>query len=109
MCFAWSLKVVHHLIKLHREGHKIVILGHSLGGGVAALLGVLLKDVRCAEACGFHTPLLLRDGLVIVVILGLAFAKGPVGRYGRLRVTIVQCPEGAVPRLQRVRSRRRGY
>ncbi|CAM9706386.1 unnamed protein product, partial [Hapterophycus canaliculatus] len=39
-------KVVHHLIKLHREGHKVVILGHSLGGGVAALLGVLLKDVR---------------------------------------------------------------
>lgn len=39
-------QVVHHLIKLHREGHKIVVLGHSLGGGVAALLGVLLKDVR---------------------------------------------------------------
>lgn len=42
-------QVVHQLIKLHREGHRIVILGHSLGGGVAALLGVLLKDVRMAE------------------------------------------------------------
>lgn len=39
-------KVVHQLVRLHREGHKVIILGHSLGGGVAALLGVLLKDVR---------------------------------------------------------------
>ena len=60
--FSWSHKVVHHLIKLHREGHKIVILGHSLGGGVACLLGVLLKDVRRAKSLQApHTPLLRRD------------------------------------------------
>ncbi|CAM9679024.1 unnamed protein product [Scytosiphon promiscuus] len=50
-------EVVHHLIKLHREGHKVVILGHSLGGGVAALLGVLLKDaIPDVRVVGFATP-----------------------------------------------------
>eukprot|EP00752_Nemacystus_decipiens_P001837 g1772.t1 len=50
-------EVVHQLIKLRREGHKIVILGHSLGGGVAALLGVLLKDaIPDVRVVGFATP-----------------------------------------------------
>ncbi|CAN0569737.1 unnamed protein product, partial [Ectocarpus sp. 12 AP-2014] len=36
---------------------KIVILGHSLGGGVAALLGVLLKDaIPDVRVVGFATP-----------------------------------------------------
>lgn len=98
--------MVHHLIKLHREGHKIVILGHSLGGGVAALLGVLLKDVRRAEACGSHTPLFRRDGLVVI---SFALAKNPVGRHGHLRMDENIMPEGAVSPQQRVRPRRRCY
>ncbi|CAB1111040.1 unnamed protein product [Ectocarpus sp. CCAP 1310/34] len=50
-------EVVHQLIKLYRENYKIVILGHSLGGGVAALLGVLLKDaIPDVRVVGFATP-----------------------------------------------------
>ncbi|CBJ27220.1 Zinc finger FYVE domain-containing protein [Ectocarpus siliculosus] len=50
-------EVGHQLIKLYRENYKIVILGHSLGGGVAALLGVLLKDaIPDVRVVGFATP-----------------------------------------------------
>lgn len=38
-------KVVHSLVKLRRAGHKILIMGHSLGAGVATLLGPLVREV----------------------------------------------------------------
>lgn len=49
-----AAKVVHHLVKLHREGHKILLLGHSLGGGVAALMGCLVKEVSPTSALDYR-------------------------------------------------------
>ena len=42
-------EVYAHLRRLRSEGYSINILGHSLGGGVAALLGLLLRQDGMVE------------------------------------------------------------
>jgi pimeloyl-ACP methyl ester carboxylesterase len=46
-------ETVDPLLYLALNGYKIRIVGHSLGGGVAALLGILL--LRHFEKQGIHT------------------------------------------------------
>ena len=73
-----------HLKRLLDDGYQLTLTGHSLGGAIAALLGVLLREegitegVRCvgfgtpscvnarlAQACaGFGTVLILHDDVV---------------------------------------------
>ena len=54
------------LLQLHADGYAIHLVGHSLGGGVASLLTVLLRptlpDVRCV---GFATPAAAAGGSLL--------------------------------------------
>ena len=54
------------LIKLHTAGYRVVITGHSLGAGVAALLAFFLRrDIPTVHAFAFAPPACTSIGLAI--------------------------------------------
>ena len=61
------------LLYLALNGYKVRIVGHSLGGGVAALLGELITrhfEKQCTTARGTSSPDINEDGFVQVYSYG---------------------------------------
>lgn len=52
------------LIRLAEDGHEVRIVGHSLGGAVASLLALLLRDyIPSIKALAYSPPCFLSSGL----------------------------------------------
>jgi hypothetical protein len=90
------------LVYLARRGYKIRIVGHSLGGGVATLLGILLSHHLEKQQVVGTGPTCSPDDGRLLRVYGYgtpACVDGRLADYTRAYVTNVVLHDDVVPRL----------
>jgi len=88
------------LLHLVREGYKIRITGHSLGGGVATLIGVLiLKELEDVMALEKFKPIKLPELLRVYAYGPPSSVDAPLAEFTESFVTTAVLHDDVVPRL----------
>jgi len=88
------------LMHLARQGYRIRITGHSLGGGVATLVGVLLlKELEQAVHCENLAPFTLKELLRVYTYGPPSSVDADLAKFTESFVTTAVLHDDVVPRL----------